>query len=863
MSAKTIHIVSHSHWDREWYMPFQEHRARLVDLLDSLIETLENHQSFRSFHLDGQTIILDDYLEIRPENRERLVNLVRAKRLFVGPWYVLQDEYLTSGESAVRNLMFGLRAARTYGAPTMIGYLPDSFGNISQMPQILRGFGIGAAVFGRGLNRIGSGPSGYHSELRWRSPDGSTVFGVFMANWYNNANEIPADPRQAQVFLERARDNAAAVATTDHVLLMNGGDHEPVQRNLGDVIAAVQRALVDRLIHSNLPDYVSEVSRAAGDLAVHEGEMDSRHTAGWRTLVNTASARIYLKQMNYLGQRTLEREAEPLSVFAWLCGGRYPDAFLQHSWKLLLQNHPHDSICGCSVDEVHDEMVTRFRSSMQLAQIVVQRSAHSLNGQIDTLRFGETAVPVVVWNTLGWTQSQMVEIDVDIDERDALGASVVSDGTYVAPVMLKDRGVVFAYELPDDAFRIAKKVHRYRARFHASAVPSMGYKTFYIIRADDSPPVIANKYLEVRLQNDGSVDLLHRATGRWNRGLMIFEDVGDCGDEYDYRVPDNERRIATTAGSPTIAPLETVQGEIGWSVTHTLQLPAYLVREAPSHRSAETVACTIRCELRLAPDAEALDVKTTVVNTARDHRLRVLFPTGIRADHHFAQGQFDVIRRPNTPWEGWENPSNCQKHETFVAVEGDGAGLLIANRGLPEYEVLPDGEIALTLLRGVDRMDNWGLFWTPGAQCLGEHTFEYSIVPYGGTWLDSNAYREAIAFASPMPAFQSPVSNGTRGDCDSLFAVESGHLIVSATKRADDSTNDMVFRVYNPAETSQQLRLSTSFPVSAVYRASLEERREAALDLSVAGDGTTVFEDSVLPKQIATYLVEVEDGLPA
>ena len=155
MINKELHIIPHTHWDREWYMSFEEHRYHLVELLDTLIETMEQNPDYRYFHLDGQMIVLDDYLEIKPYMRERLLRLIRDGRIQVGPFYMLQDEFLISGEANVRNVLYGFKKSREYGVePVKIGYFPDTFGNISQMPQILNGFDIYEAVVGRGLNEM-------------------------------------------------------------------------------------------------------------------------------------------------------------------------------------------------------------------------------------------------------------------------------------------------------------------------------------------------------------------------------------------------------------------------------------------------------------------------------------------------------------------------------------------------------------------------------------------------------------------------------------------------------------------------------------------------------------------------------------
>ncbi len=178
---KIVHIISHTHWDREWYLPYEKHHFLLVEFMDQLIDTLDNDPNFKSFHLDGQTIILDDYLEVRPERREKVKQLIEQKRLFVGPWYILQDEFLTSSEANIRNLQYGIKDAKKWGNVSKIGYFPDSFGNIGQAPQLLAQAGIKHAAFGRGVkptgfNNLVSEADMYespYSEMKWKSPDRS------------------------------------------------------------------------------------------------------------------------------------------------------------------------------------------------------------------------------------------------------------------------------------------------------------------------------------------------------------------------------------------------------------------------------------------------------------------------------------------------------------------------------------------------------------------------------------------------------------------------------------------------------------------------------------------------------------------
>ncbi len=323
-NRKTAHLISHTHWDREWYMPYEHHHYLLAELMNELLDTLEKDERYRYFHLDGQTIIIEDYLQVHPEKREQLEAYIREGRIIIGPWYVLQDEFLTSSEANVRNLLIGHQDAQAYGVISKLGYFPDSFGNMGQAPQLLRQADIDTAVFGRGVkptgfdNMVGdpisSNYESPYSEMHWEAPDGSKVIGLLFANWYSNGNEVPTDADEAKIFWDKRLADASRYASTPHLLFMNGCDHQPVQKDLGDALETARKLYPDvEFVHSSFDDYLNELRSTLPDnLVTVHGELRSQHTDGWGTLVNTASARIYLKQMNQLGQTLLEKGAERL-----------------------------------------------------------------------------------------------------------------------------------------------------------------------------------------------------------------------------------------------------------------------------------------------------------------------------------------------------------------------------------------------------------------------------------------------------------------------------------------------------------------------------------------------------------------------
>jgi alpha-mannosidase len=595
---KVVHVISHSHWDREWYLPFEKHRLKLVVLIDTLLELFESDPGFRSFHLDGQTIVLDDYLQIRPERRERLVQLVQEDKLHVGPWYILQDEFLTSSEANVRNLLVGLSEANKFGKVSRIGYFPDSFGNIGQAPQLLRQAGMDCAIFGRGVkatgfnNSVDEGSGDFespYSEMHWESPDGSSVLGVLFANWYHNGMEIPVDAQWARDYWTNRLAKAKRYASTPHLLFMNGCDHQPVQRDLTEALGTAKQLFPEvTFVHSNFNDYLRSLKETLPEhLAVVRGELRSQRTDGWSTLVNTASSRIYIKQANQLGQALLEKVAEPLAVFAATLDVSYPHHLFTYAWKTLMQNHPHDSICGCSVDEVHREMMTRFEKSRQVAEALIDDSLKAITEHIDTSCFAsllEEAVPFVVFNTTGWQRSGTVTVELKVSSRsvDGVNISAVFDDMQQEPIAgealmdhtgkripfeFEDLGIHFSYDLPDHAFRQRFMVRKIRLTFAVADLPALGYVSYAWgkpvgVKSSNAGEVsvllagersMENEWLHVVIARNGSLILTDKRTGRVFRDLAIYEDVGDVGNEYIFVQPGEDEPLTTAgmeAGSP-------------------------------------------------------------------------------------------------------------------------------------------------------------------------------------------------------------------------------------------------------------------------------------------------------------------------
>ena len=634
-----VHIVPHSHWDREWYMAFEKHRYRLVKLIDSIIEIMERDPEYHYYHLDGQMIVLEDYLKIKPYMKDRLYALIHAGRIQIGPWYVLQDEYLISDEANVRNLLVGLSLCDEFGVePVKIGYLPDSFGNISQMPQILAKCGIDSVVFGRGVTGI--------SEVVWLSPDGSRVTGAHFAPWYNNANELPTDPKGAAQRAQKMLDMFKGHSKINHYLGMNGSDHQPLQADLKQAIKAMNAAAPAgvEFIHSSLSDYMAAIKQDVSNYPVVCGEMAGQDTNGAGLLISTASARIYLKQLNRLAQNALERTAEPLAVLNCLGGGEYPADFLRYSWKRLLENHAHDSICGCSVDSVHREMVTRFENVLQVADSI---SDEMLRGVAERIDWTGPGYPVFVMNTAVFPRTDRVSVVVDVPADDETRNFVVLDAAgRQIPCEYNCKEDHFTYSLPHDSFRQVEYVNRYTVTFTAQDVPATGYSVYRFAPGGQKETQALphtersaeNEFIKLWVADDGSLFVVDKKTGREFSELNVYEDCADVGDEYIF--VGNGRKIITTKDRPADISVHHASADgVTFRILQSMEIPG-------SHQTGgQSVTVHIKTDVTLNRFGRQLRIRTVMDNTAECHRIRAIFPNTIQTDTVLANGQFDVVRR--------------------------------------------------------------------------------------------------------------------------------------------------------------------------------------------------------------------------
>ncbi|MBS5479663.1 MAG: hypothetical protein KHX46_00840 [Clostridiales bacterium] len=851
-------VISHTHWDREWYFPLELMRLRLVDLLDHCCALLAEEPTY-VFHLDAQTIVLEDYLSIRPEMRGELEKYVRQGRLIVGPWYLQNDFYLTSGEATVRNLLEGRRVAQRFGRCANVGYCADQFGLISQLPQILRGFGIDNCIFGRGAARLRQDENGnpvrvpFPMEFIWKGGDGSEVTAIHMCCWYNNAQRFSADIDRAERLTRQIGETLSARASTPYLLLMNGVDHLEAQEDLLPILHQVNERLGEdgHIFQTTMEQYVRSVT----DYAAEQGIAFDRHTGelrcggDWELLKGTLSSRIYLKQSNVHMQEKLESVLEPLYTMLECAGmaGAYSLDHFRYMWRELMKNHPHDSICGCSRDEVHAHMEDNFARLEEMSEEMLRRGLELAGTHLQVPGVCKEDYGILAVNTLQRARGAVLYVTLDFPQQEAVEGFTIADaeGRAVPFAVLAKRTAVRDLFSPIN-LPGSLDVDRYDVAVYAQELPPMSMTPFVVRRAAEpaeliqprvlAEPTIENEFLRVMVGGQGQVELVDKETGRRITDAFMWEHSMDIGDSYVYfpsTCPPVLGRefpveIQATAPDPFTQCVRLKQ---------TLVLPAGYDFAAGCCRK-ETVECPVSLTLTLRTGDPMLRVGYTVDNRAQEHRLRLRVGTGLSSGDTLADTPYDLLRRSENDHYP-DTRSRVYPNTSAVAQETEGRGTAIFTSGQHEYELLR-GEmgdaIALTVVRstGVINRDVWngkpcGDQWVcPQNQCLRVLEGEVGLLLYTGSRAEqltvlAKMFRNAPAvqfyshdphkFVGGRPAVQDtsiaelfyrpdPYPQALIRPGKEFLALEGKGVCLSAFKKAEDG-DGWIIRLWDAGEPTQ------------------------------------------------------------
>jgi hypothetical protein len=829
-------LVSHFHWDREWYRTFEGYRGRLVDAIDQVLDLVAADPGYR-FVLDGQAILLEDYVAVRPERRDALARGLAAGRLAAGPWWVQPDVLLPSGESLVRNLLLGRAVAGAFGPVSRTGYVPDSFGHPAMLPAVLAGFGIGTFVHWRGngdeLDRTGT-------RWRWTAPGGAAVTAILLPEGYFNAACLPEDPDEAArglaAIVRRSRD----VHGDDVVVLMNGFDHMPPDPHTGAVVARLARLLDEPVERALLDDAFAALPVPPVE---HAGELLGARIAN--LLPGVWSTRMAVKLANRRCETLLAGWVEPWAALGRLLGLPDERASLRHAWRALVQNHAHDSICGCSLDAVAERTMARFEEAEGLAEATLARVLDRLAGQgVERRTPPALAQDLLVFNPSPHARTDVVRVRLDPYPamRMPLGLPAFAPLALAAsdsPGFLAD-GTPVRVVPSGDATRVRWLPGQtpFDVELVVSDVPAFGARRIHIEPGPSVPDVvddgreIASDGASVRVRDDGTLDV--RLAGVEYGGLLAVEDDGDRGDSYDCDPVPGAVEPADVAWTRRRHP----SGLALLEVRRVLRVPRGLTDDRAS-RSDERVDLVLTTVARVAPGVPRVDLHVRVESVAADHRLRLRFPTGRPAVEARAATTFGVATRPTASPDGagWVHPPpRTFPHQGWVSANG----LTVVAPGLPEAEVTVDGTIAITLVRAVGWIARYDLrtrpipagpaMEIPAGQ--GPSTLEADLALLAGpdpvaAWDAELGLRAAIAGAEPRLA-----------DGRTLLALEPPSLVLSALKPAEDG-DGIVVRVLNPDDAPAVAILRAGVPIGAAHAVRLDEAPIAELAVD---EGTVQFD---------------------
>lgn len=929
----TMHVISGTHWDREWRHTAEQSKLRLMELIGHVMEVLENNQDYKSFCIDGGVVVLEDYLSVRPEDEERIRRLIESKKLQIVRWYSLPEMFTVAPEALIRNLLLGSQMANEFGGPIDTGYTATSYGQTSQMPQIFRGFGVNNAIFYRGTNKYQLPPL-----FKWEAKDGSWIYAhktfdeVTRTNWYfyvhyplvlgkapkdltyyYDREDVPVHLcdeglyERAFVLLQEVEDfdreeaalkesldaitkQAMPYAVGRHLLALNIEDNDRAFALLPQMIEELNAMAADmQIVQDSFDGYMQAIIEEEvedEELHLHRGEL--RYTAvedGFNGLLGaTHSSRVKLKLLNEQVETKLIHHAEPLASIAAFFGKEYPVAMMDKAWHTLLKTHAHDNICGAAIDEAHENMLYSFSVVNTSAEEITARSIISLYSKIDSLgEFGDADHTVTLFNTLNQPRNEVVSLIIDLPRRDRkppvrLGCEGADGDSEEYFDIVDEEGNEVEYEIcsvDDIRMGIERELDTQAIKFAATRVrallkaevPEMGYRTYalrrrgprLVKRPSRGPDrqllarengTLENEYLRVDINPNGTFSLYDKETGIMREQLHYFTDSGEVGSAHTSRKPQRNSTYTSLGSSATITMVETNTLRGVYRVDLSLNIPAAATLDGRD-RVRETIELPITYWLTLAKGSQFLRIETRLENRARDHKLCVNFPTGVRTDVAACESAFAIEERCLRWLDTGDNAESFhpfQPMQSFVDVSDGKVGFAVLNKGLREYEVVDDSDrtISITLLRTHRAYMTANTNMIPaeldehtGPHSFGVHEYRYALYPHSGDWDEGEVLQAAYRHKVALKAIQGVPVEGDLPSTASVISINpQDKAMVSALKRAEDGSG-IVLRLWNASSDTIRVDVKTILPVESVKRLRLDETVVSDEDID---DGTIRFE---------------------
>jgi alpha-mannosidase len=589
------------------------------------------------------------------------------------------------------------------------------------------------------------------------------------------------------------------------------------------------------------------------------------------------SSRTKIKRINAQNETILQRLAEPFSAIGWTVGGEYLTSALNLAWRYLLQNHPHDNICGAGIDQMEKDMMYRFDQSIIISQGVMRRGLSAIQKRINNKDIDINESVITVFNPSPFPRSEVVTLSIDLPEKSKYkGFSIRDNEGNALPVAEINREPygTLVRNLEDISLQLRSE----RIMLHTlfDAVPAFGYKTYRINREEkdqeklsvlkgnkQSIATMENEYLKVQIKNDGSLDILDKRSAHEYKNQHYFEESGESGHAWIHMAPEQDEIITTAGKKAIIEHVETSDLLIRYRIKHVLSVPDGLQgREGNYHRSDKRKDLNIESLITLRKEQKWIDVETKVDNQVEQHRLRVCFPTNLRAQVSAAEAAFDVIERqiergPESLY--YDKPNPQYPMHRFVDMSDGRIGLAILNDGMREYEAVDNEErtLCITLLRGftamqspvIDQMDVYP--WMKLSQSLGINEWRYAIMPHPGNWQKGSVYKEAEKFTLPLETAQAGKGGGDLPKQLSFVEVLPAEIVLSTMKKCEHR-DTLVLRLFNPTATMIPAQIKLHSAIKSAWLTNMNEERRKELNVE---DKTVAM--SFAPKKIITVEVEL------
>ncbi|MCA0987225.1 glycosyl hydrolase-related protein [Guptibacillus algicola] len=866
MKQKKVYVVPHSHWDREWYFTIEDSNLLLVENMDRLMDVMENDPNYKGYVFDAQSSIIDEYLRIRPDQKERLSSLIKDKRIYVGPWYTQADSLLVHKESLIRNLLYGTRIAESMGHSMNIGYLPDIFGQNTYLPSLFKGFGIDYSILQRGI---------YTDQLNgdlnfmWKSPDGETVKANNMYFGYGPGKFLSSDDEYMEERLLPILDKIAALnESTNNLLLPSGGDQVLVREHFPETVKALnEKDEKHEYVLSDFETFMEETFADAEFTNEIEGELIATQKSRIHNTIR--SQRYDIKKLNDIAEKKIINELEPLGSIASTLGFKYPKVWLDEMWKMLFDVHAHDSIGGCNSDDTNQEIVNRLTKVIRMADGCLNLLKKQMTEAVSR-KLGKDSI-LVLFHLMpshyeGSQKAVLFTREKEFSVKDLNGERVAFDNLNQAYI---SGGKTIVVTAEGEKQVEAPGYYRSEVLLQDLTLPAMGYKTYEVVDGVEAAPQTKEEAERNEIENDsfkiseegGALQLHIKSNDKTIENFLRFENVADAGDSYDFSPLEGDEPILTSRVEE--ASVTKLSGVEIMNVTHSLNVPEDLEKREKGITSKELV---IASRLELHENEAFIRVTHNIDNDVKDHRVRVLLQTSLdQPEHSFGDQAFSMIQRPtvNPYMENWreqdfkEAPVPIYPLENLAGATNGAFTSAIVTKGIKEYQLLKEtGEMALTLFRSVGLLGRDDLAWRPGrasginnkvvytpdAEMQCEMTFEYAL-HFSEGYDESSLFRLVDEYNDHGVSYQKQTLNTFEERLDrfeipypvdalpsefSLLNLSNEEVFFSSMKQAYDD-NSIIVRVFNPTNVEQRVTVSSDH-VTSIAETTLDEKNGRAIE---------------------------------